>query len=271
MALSKVSYTDYQTVVTAANLNAIQDEIISTTGYADCNTAANVAAKSCTLLNFKLDVGSTVKVHFSDTNTASNPTLNINSTGAKPIVRYSTTAAGTTELASWMAGAVVEFMYDGQYYVMVGNNRSILPTDVGVGTLANLTTTDKTDLVSAINEVDAHADTNASDITTLNQNVVKHSSQSLTAAQKTQARSNISAAEASEAKVLVLSSSSFSSLPQTITNANITSDMVCVHSELSNPSAQTADWTVSTTSGSLSVSGSISGSTTVKLYMMKSR
>lgn len=68
---------------------------------------------------------------------------------------------------------------------------------------------------------------------------------------------------------LILTSSSFSSLPQTITNTNITSDHVVVNSVLSNPSAQTGDWTITTSNGSLSISGSISGSTTITLYLMR--
>ena len=75
------------------------------------------------------------------------------------------------------------------------------------------------------------------------------------------------------ASVLVLSVSSFSSLPKTVTNSNITSDMVCIKAELGTPSAQTADWTVTTSNGSLQITGTnaISGSTTLKLYLMKSR
>jgi hypothetical protein len=69
-------------------------------------------------------------------------------------------------------------------------------------------------------------------------------------------------------KCLVLTSPSFSSLPQTITNPYISSDHVVVNSVLSNPSAQTGDWTVTTNSGSLTISGSISGSTTVTLYLL---
>lgn len=74
---------------------------------------------------------------------------------------------------------------------------------------------------------------------------------------------------ANELKVLVITSSSFSSLPQTLTNSSITADHVVVNSVLSNPSAQTSDWTVTTSSGSLSISGSISGSTTLTLYLTK--
>lgn len=75
------------------------------------------------------------------------------------------------------------------------------------------------------------------------------------------------------ASVLVLSVSSFSSLPKTVTNANITSDMVVLKAELGTPSAQTADWDVTTSAGSLQITGTnaISGSTTLKLYLMASR
>lgn len=72
-------------------------------------------------------------------------------------------------------------------------------------------------------------------------------------------------------ETLVVSVASFSALPQTITNANIEDDMVVVNSVLSNPSAQTSDWTITTSSGSLTISGSISGTTTATLYLMKSR
>ena len=72
-------------------------------------------------------------------------------------------------------------------------------------------------------------------------------------------------------EVLVVTVASFSSLPQTVTNSNITSDMVVVNSVLGTPSAQTSDWTVTTANGSTTITGSISGSTTLTLYLMKSR
>lgn len=75
----------------------------------------------------------------------------------------------------------------------------------------------------------------------------------------------------SKTEVLTINVSSFSSLPQTVNNSDIESDMVVVNSVLGTPSAQTADWTVATSNGSLTISGSISGSTTLTLYLMKSR
>lgn len=66
--------------------------------------------------------------------------------------------------------------------------------------------------------------------------------------------------------------SAISSLPYTFTNENITTDMVCIKAELGTPSAQTSDWTVNTdTAGQAVISGSISGSTTLTLYLAKSR
>lgn len=72
-------------------------------------------------------------------------------------------------------------------------------------------------------------------------------------------------------KVLKVATGSFSSLPQTVSNANISSDMISIKEELSDPSAQTGDWTVTTSDGSVSVSGDINGTTTLTLYLSKSR
>lgn len=74
-----------------------------------------------------------------------------------------------------------------------------------------------------------------------------------------------------ETKLLVVEVNSFNVLPQTISNDAITADMVVVNSVLGTPSAQTSDWTVTTSAGSLDISGSISGSTTLTLYLATSR
>ena len=68
---------------------------------------------------------------------------------------------------------------------------------------------------------------------------------------------------------LVIDISSFSSLPKTVTNAAITADHVVVESTLGTPAAQTGNWTVTTSNGSLTISGSMSGSTTVRLTLVK--
>lgn len=68
-------------------------------------------------------------------------------------------------------------------------------------------------------------------------------------------------------KLLKVSKSSVSSLNTTISHSAITANMECIHCVLSNPSAQTGDWTVTTSAGSAVISGSISGTTDITLYL----
>lgn len=60
-----------------------------------------------------------------------------------------------------------------------------------------------------------------------------------------------------------------SSLPVTKNVSGITADMKCTAYLLGTPSAQTGDWTVTTASDSVTVSGTISGSTTLEIKLEK--
>lgn len=91
---------------------------IASTAYAVCSTGGNVKAKEVTLTGFTLVTGVTIHIKFIDANGAANPTLNVNGTGAKPIVVYGTAAAGTTnETTGWQAGAILSLTYDGTSWV----------------------------------------------------------------------------------------------------------------------------------------------------------
>lgn len=79
------------------------------------------------------------------------------------------------------------------------------------------------------------------------------------------------AESAAEKREVLVTTFTITSLPRTVTNSKVSSDMVVVNSVLGTPSAQTSDWTVETYDESLRVSGSISGTTTLTLYLMKSR
>ena len=59
-----------------------------------------------------------------------------------------------------------------------------------------------------------------------------------------------------------------SSLPTTISDSNITADMVVLESVLGTPSAQVGDWTITTADGSVTISGTLASgaSTTLMLY-----
>lgn len=63
------------------------------------------------------------------------------------------------------------------------------------------------------------------------------------------------------------SGEAFNSLPQSVSNARISTDHYVVQSTLSNPAAQTGDWTVSTSDGLVGVSGTISGETTLQVIL----
>lgn len=72
-----------------------------------------------------------------------------------------------------------------------------------------------------------------------------------------------------EETVITVNLASFNSLPQTVNDAAITADHVPVLCELGTPIAQVGDWTVTTAAGSVTVSGTISGSTTAKLVLIR--
>lgn len=61
--------------------------------------------------------------------------------------------------------------------------------------------------------------------------------------------------------------SSFSSLPQSVSDSRIKAGDVVVSSVLSDPDAQSSDWTVTTSAGSLTISGSIIGTTSLTLFL----
>ena len=85
--------------------------------YGTCSTAAATAAKTVALTGFKLVTGARITVKFTVTNTAANPTLNVNSTGAKAI-QYRGSAISAGYLA---ANRTYEFIYDGTAYQLVGD------------------------------------------------------------------------------------------------------------------------------------------------------
>ena len=75
---------------------------VGSTLYGTCDTAAATVAKVVTMAAFDtLKTGVTIHVKMANSNTAASPTLNVNSTGAKAIKMYGTTAVGNTTATSW--------------------------------------------------------------------------------------------------------------------------------------------------------------------------
>lgn len=102
---------------------------VFTTPYATCDTVAAEAAKVATTTpgsNFSLETGARITVKFTVTNTAANPTLNVNSTGAKAIY-YRGSAISAGYLA---ANRTYEFVYNGTQYDFIGD----IDTDTNTNT-----------------------------------------------------------------------------------------------------------------------------------------
>lgn len=92
--------------------------LVGSTLYGTCSTQGSTAAKVVVCSDFnKLITGVTIHVKFSLPNTAASPTLNVNSTGAKPIYKCSSTPAASTDI-TWPPDAIVSFTYDGTNWVM---------------------------------------------------------------------------------------------------------------------------------------------------------
>ena len=98
--------------------------------YGTCSTAAATAAKTVGLTGFTLVTGAIITVRFSATNSAANPTLNVNNTGAKAI-RYRNAAITAGYLA---ANRTYTFVYDGAYYQLVGDINVDTDTTYSTGT-----------------------------------------------------------------------------------------------------------------------------------------
>ncbi len=121
--------------------------------FATCSTSASTTAKTASKASFQLSTGAEIIVKFTYTNTASNPTLNINNTGARSIY-YNGTNIPTSALA---ANRVYKFVYDGSYWQLVGTlgytKTSELTNDAGFLT--------SNDVVDEVNQEDKLVTSNA--------------------------------------------------------------------------------------------------------------
>ena len=131
--------------------------------YATCSTASATAAKVAVCTGFKLTTGAAVLVKFSNTNSAASPTLNVNSTGAKPIVAYGTTAI---QAYAWKAGQAVMVVYDGTSWVALVQSWATT-TYYGITKLSSSTSSTSTTLAATASAVKAAYDRNSWDSITL--------------------------------------------------------------------------------------------------------
>ena len=91
------------------NLNSV----ITRIGYYDCSTAAGTSAKEISVDGYTLVRGGCIRIKMANANTADNVTLNINSTGAKPLYYNGMRASSTN---TWGDGETIIVYYDGENY-----------------------------------------------------------------------------------------------------------------------------------------------------------
>lgn len=96
---------------------------VKATHYATCPTAAATTAKIATIQNgeFALETGVKVSVKFDYANTLDNPVLNINDSGNKDIYFQ---GSQLTAKNSWNNNQVVDFVYDGSCWHVIGLSSS---------------------------------------------------------------------------------------------------------------------------------------------------
>jgi hypothetical protein len=105
----------------------IQDMATAGNGYGSCSTPAATVAKTVAITNFILKKNGKVHVFFTTANDAAGATLNVNSTGAKPILVY----GAAIQPGVIKARTIVEFQYDGTNWNIVnifGLEQSQTPT-----------------------------------------------------------------------------------------------------------------------------------------------
>ena len=139
-ALSTTSTNPVQNKVITTALNSKADSssvptkisnLTNTSGsfitYCTCSTAAATAAKVVALdsgdSNWVLRKGAIIGVKFTNTNTASSVTLNVNSSGAKSIYYNNAAYTGSSNSICGYASRYTFYMYDGTYWVWISDGR----------------------------------------------------------------------------------------------------------------------------------------------------
>lgn len=101
-------------IYTAAKQNAIP--------YGVCSTAAATVAKEVSIPGVDaLTEGLSIRVKFANQNTASSPTLQVNSLTATSIKYQGTSAAQSYE---WASGEILDLVYDGTNWIIVDAGRA---------------------------------------------------------------------------------------------------------------------------------------------------
>lgn len=119
-AITAISKSGNTITATIGNVTFTQPQLGQ--GYGTCSTAEATAAKAVTLSSFVLKNGGIVAVKFTYALCAS-ATLDVNSTGAKPVLIAGAAPTSSTCKAV-QAGDIAYFIYDGTSYHFLGTERA---------------------------------------------------------------------------------------------------------------------------------------------------
>lgn len=155
-------------VIDSLNFDGVTEGIF-TLPYGTCATAQGTAAKVVTATNFVLEPGARIAVKFTYANTVASPTLNVNSTGAKAIYWHGAALASDQY---WQAGAVLDFIYNGAQWELIGvakdNNNTYGAAGSSLGLVKSGGDVSISDGVITVN-IDAAPTSHASSATTYGQ------------------------------------------------------------------------------------------------------
>ena len=136
--------------------------------YGVCSDVAATADKTVTLQNgegFELKTGVVIAIQFNSLNQATNPTLNVNGTGAKAIKLIANSAPGTLEyVSSWRSGETVLMIYDGTYWRIIKPNYVYADSTYNLGGIMSAQDKKKLDGIETNAEVNVQSDWNETSI-----------------------------------------------------------------------------------------------------------
>lgn len=135
--------------ISKIKVGSTDHQLIGSPRYATCSTAASTAAKVASLADssatFTLETGVRISVKFTNANSVASPTLNVASSGAKAIYWH---GAALASGQYWQANAVLDFLYNGTQWELVGVAKDNNTTYSVATTSANglMSSSDKTKL-----------------------------------------------------------------------------------------------------------------------------
>lgn len=255
--------------------------------YGTCSTGASTQAKTATVEGVtEYYEGLNLRIKFSSNQTYNGvPTLNVNGLGAVNIRRVSGTNAARYE---WVAGEVLDLIYDGTYFVLINGGfatttyygaaklSSTMATSTGYAATPNLINTFATNTVTGLELYSSSATYEVGQKVRYGTflyecNTAITTAESWNAEHWTVLPSLLE--QIDDCNVFEVTTPSFTSLPKTFYNPNITANHRVAGNAvtLSNPQAGDLDWVVTCADGSFTISGTFHGSaaTTASMGLWK--